>query len=216
MMNTGNMRKYSFPDPRSAGEEGLIAVGGDLKPGRILSAYQQGIFPWFSEGEPIMWWSPDPRMVLYPGNLKVSRSLQQTLNSKRYQITYNQAFEKVITHCARTERPDQEGTWITQSMMSAYARLHTLGYAHSVEAWEGDVLVGGLYGIDLGDIFCGESMFHLRKDASKCAFVSLVHRLRERHYRCIDCQLPTDHLKSLGAEEIPREVFLSYLTPPHC
>ncbi len=202
-----------FPEASTAGEEGLLAVGGDLSPQRLLLAYHSGIFPWFESGEPILWWSPDPRMVLFPDRLKVSKSLSKTIRKQEFKVTVNEQFEEVITHCARIQRKGQRGTWIGPEMIEAYSQLHQLGYAHSVEVWKNKALVGGLYGIDLPDykIFCGESMFSKVSDASKVGFVFWVYTLLKRHYRLIDCQLYTEHLASLGAEEISREEFLEFL-----
>ncbi|MEZ4795179.1 MAG: leucyl/phenylalanyl-tRNA--protein transferase [Flavobacteriaceae bacterium] len=202
-----------FPNPEAASPEGLLAVGGDLSVARLLLAYRSGIFPWYDAGEPILWWCPDPRMVLFPEKLKVSKSLQKTIKRGTFEVTYNQAFPMVIEACSRVKRKGQRGTWITAEMRQAYQRLHTLGHAHSVEVWQAEQLVGGLYGVDLPQqrIFCGESMFSLKSDASKVGFYHWVQELKRRDYRLIDCQLYTDHLASLGAEEMPREVFLSYL-----
>lgn len=200
-----------FPPVAEASPEGIIGIGGDLKPERLLLAYKSGIFPWFSIDEPIIWWSPDPRMVLFPDELKVSKSMKQLLRKNAFKITYNKAFKEVIINCAKIERKDQDDTWITNEMIEAYCKLHELGYAVSVEVWKEDVLVGGLYGIDLGDIFCGESMFSKQSNASKYGFIHLVKRLQQENYKLIDCQVYTEHLESLGAREIAREAFLSYL-----
>lgn len=204
---------YAFPPVEYALREpdGLLAVGGDLAPERILSAYRQGIFPWFSPGQPILWWSPDPRAVLLPEKLKVSRSLRKTINKGGFQVTFDTAFEQVIRACATTPRRGQPGTWITGEMQQAYIKLHRMGYAHSAESWSGDELVGGLYGLRLGRVFYGESMFSRRTDASKVAFVHLVRKLQEEGVMLIDCQVTTDHLLSLGAEEIPRRRFIELL-----
>lgn len=200
-----------FPDPRHSNTEGLVAVGGDLSLQRLELAYRSGIFPWFEEDDTLLWWSPDPRMVLFPKDLKVSKSMRQFLRKTTYKVTYNQAFEEVIQHCATVPRFGQYGTWITKNMQKAYLELHYKGLAKSVEVWEQEQLVGGLYGIDLGRVFCGESMFSLRPNTSKMALVSLVRQLEQRNYQLIDCQMYTEHLASMGATEIPREVFLSYL-----
>lgn len=202
-----------FPNPASASEEGLLAIGGDLSPQRLLLAYHSGIFPWFESGEPILWWSPDPRMVLFPDRLKVSKSLSRTIRKQEFKVTVNEAFEEVIKECAHIKRKGQRGTWIGPEMIEAYTQLHVLGHAHSVEVWSDKELVGGLYGIDLPDlkIFCGESMFSKVSDASKVGFVFWVYTLLKRRYRLVDCQLYTEHLASLGAVEMNREVFLSYL-----
>jgi leucyl/phenylalanyl-tRNA--protein transferase len=200
-----------FPNPRLADETGLLAVGGDLSPERLLLAYYNGIFPWFSKGDPILWWSPDPRMILYPEKFKVSHSLKQLLKNGKYQVRYDTAFSDVITHCAAVTRKDQEGTWITPKMKNAYIRLHELGFAHSVETWFQNELIGGLYGISIGKAFFGESMFHLARDASKFATFHLVELAKTLDFHFIDAQQETQHLKSLGAEAIPRESFLKSL-----
>ena len=199
---------HLFPDVELALEEpdGLLAVGGDLSPDRLLSAYSQGIFPWYSEGQPILWWSPNPRSVLYPAQLKISRSLRKRLRKQEYGISLDEDFAGVIRACA-APRPNQQGTWITLDMQEAYNRLHLQGYAHSVEAWYQGELVGGLYGIALGKVFFGESMFSRRTDASKVAFVHLVRQLQRWGYQLIDCQVSSEHLSSLGAVEIPRRDF---------
>ncbi|HSM92214.1 MAG TPA: leucyl/phenylalanyl-tRNA--protein transferase [Anaeromyxobacteraceae bacterium] len=200
-----------FPDPSLAEEDGLLAVGGDLSGERLLRAYAQGIFPWFNEGSPILWWSPDPRLVLFPGELHVSSSLARTLRRGTYRVTADRAFGQVIRGCARTERPGQRGTWITDEMIAAYEALHREGFAHSFEAWHGEVLAGGLYGVSLGGAFFGESMFSERPDASKAAFVRSVQFLSGRGVELVDCQVRTDHLVRLGAREIPRTRFLDRL-----
>jgi len=206
-------RNYAFPPVEHALHEpdGLLAVGGDLAPERILNAYRHGIFPWFSPGQPILWWSPDPRAVLFPDKLKVSRSLRKTLNKGSFHVRFDTAFTQVIRACADTPRRGQAGTWITAEMQQAYLKLHQMGYAHSAESWSGEELVGGLYGIRLGRIFFGESMFSHRTDASKVAFVHLVRKLQEEGVVLIDCQVTTDHLLSLGAEKIPRRRFVELL-----
>ena len=197
-----------FPDPAEAEHDpdGLLAVGGDLSPVRLLNAYRRGIFPWFGEQDPILWWSPDPRMVLFPEKLKISRSLGKTLRRDKLKVSFDRAFSRVIRACA-DPRIDQPGTWISAEMIQAYEQLHERGIAHSAEAWDGDELVGGLYGIALGRIFFGESMFSRVSDASKVAFVSLVKRLQQADYKLIDCQVYTQHLESLGAELITRRAF---------
>jgi leucyl/phenylalanyl-tRNA--protein transferase len=202
----------SFPPLAKAlkSPNGLLCAGGDLSPERILSAYARGIFPWFSEGDPILWWSPDPRMVLFPDELKVSRSLRRVVSRDLYEIRMDTAFRDVIEACA-APRDGHHGTWIVPEMVDAYTRLHELGFAHSVESWNGDTLAGGLYGIALGRVFFGESMFARAPDASKAALVALVERLRARGYRVIDCQQATAHLASLGAREIPRKTFAQLL-----
>ena len=200
-----------FPDPEGANDDGIVAVGGDLSPERILLAYQQGLFPWFNEGDPILWWSPDPRFVLFPSDLKVSKSMRPYFNKPKLRLTYDQAFNEVITSCQQMYRPGQGGTWITDEMRNAYIVLHKLGFAHSVEVWQDDQLVGGLYGIALGNVFFGESMFAKVSNASKFGFISLVKALQKRGYQLIDCQQETAHLASLGARPIPRFEFLHQL-----
>ncbi|GAA3570545.1 leucyl/phenylalanyl-tRNA--protein transferase [Snuella lapsa] len=198
-----------FPDVTEATQEGLLAVGGDLSVSRLLYAYKSGIFPWFCKGEPILWWSPDPRFVLFPEKLKISKSMKQVLRNCSYEVTVNKAFKEVIKECAVVKREGQSGTWITDDMISAYVGLHEMGYAKSVEVWKGDVLVAGLYGIDLGNnIFCGESMFTKESNASKAGFITFI---KNSNYNLIDCQVYTVHLESLGAEEIPRGLFLKYM-----
>lgn len=189
---------------------GLLCAGADLSPGRLLQAYAQGIFPWFNEGEPILWWSPAPRMVLFPAEMRVSRSLAKTLRQGRFEIRLDTAFPHVMAECAAPRR-HQAGTWISSGMQSAYCRLHELGYAHSVESWRGGRLVGGLYGLALGRVFYGESMFCRESDASKVAFAHLVRYLEQRGFLMIDCQMTTAHLSSLGAREISRTEFIGNL-----
>lgn len=200
-----------FPPVYLANKDGLLAVGGDLSAERLLLAYKNGIFPWYSEGEPIIWYSPDPRMVLFPKNLKISKSMRQVIRKNQFRATFNQNFSEVIANCKNSYREGQGGTWITDEMEQAYVNLHNLGVAKSVEVWEGNELVGGLYGIDLGHIFCGESMFSKVSNASKFAFIYLVQKLEKEHYTLIDCQVYNAHLNSLGAEEISRSEFLTYL-----
>ncbi len=200
-----------FPDPEQADEQGLVAIGGDLSPEYLLSAYAQGIFPWFSKGDPILWWSLDPRMVLFPENLKVSKSLRQVIRSGRFEIQIDTAFEKVIKQCSKIERKGQDGTWITREMISAYIRLHELGYAHSFETFMENRLVGGLYGVSLGKAFFGESMFFLERDASKFALFHLVNWCTGHDFHFIDVQQSTAHMKSLGAIDIRRSDFLERL-----
>jgi len=198
-----------FPPVEDAMREpnGLLAAGADLSPGRLLDAYRRGIFPWFGDEDPLLWWSPDPRMVLFVEELHISRSLRKTIRSGRFVVTADRAFSAVMTGCAEP-RAEAEGTWITTEMRAAYARLAALGYAHSIEAWRDGQLVGGLYGVAIGRIFFGESMFARVPDASKVAFVTLVRHLQRWQFRMIDCQMPTAHLASLGAREIPRRDFL--------
>ena len=201
----------AFPSPHLASKEGLLAVGGDLTRTRLLLAYSSGIFPWYSENEPILWWSPDPRLVLYPDELKISRSLSKIIKKSAYTVTVDRAFEQVINECARVRLENQEGTWIVDEMVTAYCNLHESGFAHSAEAWEGDHLVGGLYGVSLGRCFFGESMFTRLSNASKVAFVSLVHHLRSLNFALIDCQVTTGHLTRFGAREISRARYLKEL-----
>ena len=203
-----------FPELDLAAEDGLLAVGGDLSVERLLLAYRSGIFPWYGEDEPILWWSPDPRMVLFPSKLKISKSLRKSIESKRFTVTFNKNFPDVIQHCASVKRKGQPGTWITREMMSAYIELYKIGMARSIEVWNNDKLVGGLYGVDLNEkkIFCGESMFSLEPDASKVALYHLAEKLINNDYLLIDCQIYTLHLEKLGAEEISRNEYLEYLS----
>jgi len=194
-----------------AEESGLLGIGGDLHPQRLILAYRLGIFPWYSDDQPILWWSPDPRMVLYPDELRIGRSLRKRIRRGDYQIRTNTSFEAVVRACGEVPRPDQDGTWITEDMVQAYCRLHDLGFAHSWEAWEGERLVGGLYGVRVGRVFCGESMFAVAPDASKVAFVHAVQSLAADGVRLVDCQVHTDHLARFGAVEIPRARFLKEL-----
>ena len=202
----------AFPPVEEALQEpnGLLCVGGDLSVERLLEAYRRGIFPWFSAGQPILWWSPDPRTVLYPGEFKVSRSLGKTLRNRGFRTTVDQAFEQVMERCADPAlRP--EGTWISPQMRAAYRRLHDLDYAHSFETWEGDQLVGGLYGVALGRVFFGESMFSVARDASKVALHALAQASLAQNVRLIDCQVDSEHLRSLGARSVPRREFMREL-----
>lgn len=201
-----------FPEPSEADPEGLLAIGGDLSAERLLLAYRSGIFPWYEKGQPILWWSPDPRMVLFPKELKVSKSLQKQIKKETFEITFNTAFSAVIEQCAMQKREGQAGTWITVDMMAAYQNLFKNGFIISVEVWYANELVGGLYGVNLKErgIFCGESMFSKKSDASKVGLYYLIQKLLADNYKIIDCQMHTDHLASLGAVEIPREQFLSY------
>jgi len=201
----------TFPDPELAEQDGLLAVGGDLSTDRLLVAYSMGIFPWYEDGSPILWWSPDPRLILIPDELKVSRSLRQEIKKGLFVVTMDTAFEEVIRNCADIRREGQQGTWITEEMIVAYTRLHEAGYAHSVESWHKGELAGGLYGIVLGKAFFGESMFAKKSSASKVAFVTFVEHLGRSGFSFIDCQMATAHLKSLGAREIPRRKFLQML-----
>ena len=208
-----NNSPYRFPNPHLANAEGLVAVGGDLRAERIIEAYKNGIFPWYSKGEPILWWSPDPRMVLFPKNLKISKSMKPLFKKQAFEVTVNQNFEAVVRNCASIPRNGQDGTWITNEMKNAYQKLHELGFAYSVEVWQEKSLVGGLYGIFLKEqnVFCGESMFTKVSNASKYGFIWWVQQLQEKKVQLVDCQMYTKHLASLGAEEISREAFLSYL-----
>lgn len=203
----------SFPHPSEAEEDGLLAVGGDLHPDRLMLAYNSGIFPWFNEGQMALWWSPDPRMVVPPQDVHVSKSMRKVFRDSSFKVTYNQRFLEVILACKRMKRKEQDDTWITNAMVEAYLRLHEMGHCISVEVWQHDQLVGGLYGIDLKEkgVFCGESMFSKVSNASKVGFITLSRKLTKENYRLIDCQMHTNHLASLGAKEIPREEFLKYL-----
>ena len=201
----------AFPPVEEASFEGVLAVGGDLSVDRLILAYKSGIFPWYNADEPILWWSPSERMVVYPATFKISKSMRNILNRNSFRITHNHNFKEVISHCQRVERKDQEGTWISSEIIEAYTKLHELGMAKSIEVWENDQLVGGLYGIDLGHVFCGESMFSLVPNASKVAFVYLVMYLKQNNYKLLDCQVHNDHLEILGAFEISRESFMRIL-----
>ena len=203
-------RTYTFPPLEAASPEGLLAVGGDLNPDRLLSAYRQGVFPWFSDGQPILWWSPDPRAILYPADLHISRSLRKSLRTQGFEVTADRAFDDVIQRCAES-RNAREGTWITSGMQEAYCTLHRMGYAHSVETWQNGQLVGGLYGLAIGKAFFGESMFSQITDASKTALVALSVSLSAGGYHFIDCQVVSEHLNSLGAKAVPRYRFSSEL-----
>ena len=200
-----------FPPVDSANVEGLLAVGGDLSPERLLLAYQSGIFPWFDNDSIILWWSPDPRMILYPDQIKISKSMKKVIRNDQFRLTKNTCFKEVLEYCSSVPREGQDGTWITDDMKNAYIALHEKGIAKSYEVWEDDTLVGGLYGVDLGDVFCGESMFSLTSNASKFAFIKLAEELQAKDYKVIDCQLHTDHLESMGAKEIPRKEFMKFL-----
>jgi leucyl/phenylalanyl-tRNA---protein transferase len=205
-------QSLEFPAPELATPEGILAVGGDLSPARLLEAYAGGIFPWFNEGDPILWWSPDPRFVLFPDELVVSKSMRPYFNQKKFQVSFDRDFEGVMRGCQQSNRNGQSGdTWITEDMIQAYVQVHQLGYAHSVEVWQEGELVGGLYGISLGKIFFGESMFARVSNASKFGFITLVQKLREKGFTLIDCQQQTQHLGSLGAKPISRKSFLKHL-----
>ncbi|MFA6507184.1 MAG: leucyl/phenylalanyl-tRNA--protein transferase [Treponemataceae bacterium] len=208
----GERDRYRFPDPRKADEHGVVGVGGNLSPGMLLSAYEQGIFPWFSEEDPIVWWSPDPRFVLFPESLHVSESMRKVLKKGVFRIETDRCFREVIRSCSLAPRPGQDGTWITEDMINAYSTLHDLGWVHSAEAYRDGRLVGGCYGIRIGRAFFGESMFTVEPNASKAAFITLARRLFEDGVVFVDCQVPTDHLRSLGAGEIPRADFLDALS----
>ena len=203
--------ELTFPPPQLATPEGLLAVGGDLGQERLLLAYQKGIFPWYSEGEPILWWSPDPRLVLYPKEIHISRRLSRIIRQKQFTITFDRAFEPVIQACARTRVQNGEGTWIVDDMIQAYCQLHMDGFAHSVEAWQDGRLAGGLYGVSLGRAFFGESMFSRVSNASSVAFITLVKFLQSMSFKMIDCQVTTAHLMRFGAREIKRMYFLAEL-----
>jgi len=202
-----------FPPVEEATAEGILAYGGDLSPERLLTAYSRGIFPWYDKDQPILWWSPDPRMVLFPENLRITRSMNQLLKKNAFEVSYNRAFSEVVDNCAQVQRPGQQGTWITSEMKQAFLSLHHREVAISVEVWKEGELVGGLYGIYLKKkkVFCGESMFSKVNNASKYGFIHLVRKLEKAGVKLIDCQIYTPHLESLGAGEIPRNVFLEYL-----
>ncbi|WP_299435129.1 leucyl/phenylalanyl-tRNA--protein transferase [uncultured Aquimarina sp.] len=202
-----------FPTVSAANEDGLLAIGGDLSIPRLLNAYHNGIFPWYDEDQPILWFSPDPRMVLYPEDIKISKSMRQLIRKNCFEITFNKDFKQVIDNCATISRPEQFGTWITSDMQTAYIQLHEIGCAISVEVWQHEKLVGGLYGIWLEEkkVFCGESMFAKVSNASKYGFIKLIELLKQKGVRLIDCQVYTDHLASLGAKEVPRDTFMEFL-----
>ncbi|MEL4457198.1 leucyl/phenylalanyl-tRNA--protein transferase [Lutimonas vermicola] len=204
-------KELVFPPVESASPEGILAFGGDLRPERLILAYRSGIFPWYNEGEPIIWYSPAERMVLFPDELHISHSMRKVMRDHEFDLTWNTAFKQVIDQCQKSPRNDQLGTWITEDMKNAYIKLHELGFAKSVEVWKGKELVGGLYGIDLGHIFCGESMFSKVSNTSKLAFIHLVKELQEKKYKLIDCQVYNEHLESLGAREISRKEFVRML-----
>ena len=202
---------HLFPSAREATEEGLLAFGGDLNPNRILKAYREGIFPWYSEDDPILWWSPNPRLVLFPKNFKTSKSFRRVLRNKGFEVKFDQNFEAVITHCGNVPRADQEGTWLTKEMKEAYMELHDMGYAHSIETYLDGELVGGLYGLAIGKGFFGESMFSLISDASKVSLCALSSLCVEKSYDFIDCQVETPHLVKWGAQLLERDDFLELL-----
>jgi leucyl/phenylalanyl-tRNA--protein transferase len=200
-----------FPPVNQSSFEGILAVGGDLSPERLLLAYKSGIFPWFNPGEPILWWAPKSRMVLYFEDLTISKSMRNVLNRNTFKVTFNQDFRAVISNCSTIKREGQRGTWISQEMIEAYCKLNEMGIAKSVEVWQENQLVGGLYGIDLGNVFCGESMFSKVSNASKVAFISLAQNLKNENYKVLDCQVYNEHLDSLGCKEIDRELFMEIL-----
>ncbi len=206
-----NLTKYSyiFPDPKQASEEGLVAWGGDLNPDRVMSAYLQGIFPWFNEDDPILWWSPDPRLLLFPKDIKITKSLKKSL--KKYEVKIDTDFSSVIKSCRDVRVKNGENSWIFEDMIECYTTLHERGLVKSFETYHNGELIGGLYGVDLGNVFCGESMFSVKSDASKVALVALCKYCKENNYKFIDCQVPTNHLKSMGAVEVSREKFLDLL-----
>ena len=207
-----NPFRLDFPDPERSASKDVIAIGGDLSPERLLAAYRRGIFPWYNEGEPILWWSPDPRMVLLPNDLKIAKSMRPLFNQQKFRVTYNTVFQEVMTQCSQNERKSQSGeTWINNDMIKAYTALNQSGDAHSVEVWEGAELVGGLYGIAIGQLFFGESMFTKVSNASKYGFISLVNILKEKNFQLIDCQQETQHLTSLGGKMMPRTTFMTHV-----
>jgi leucyl/phenylalanyl-tRNA--protein transferase len=200
-----------FPPVSEANYDGVLAIGGDLSTERLQLAYRSGIFPWFNEGEPILWWAPNPRMVLFLDELIVTKSMRNILNRNVFKVTFNQNFRDVISNCQKIKRDGQNGTWISNKMIESYCKLHEIGFAKSVEVWENDVLVGGLYGVDLGHVFCGESMFSKVSNASKVAFIALVNKLKKENYKLLDCQVYNPHLESLGCQEIERDFFMQIL-----
>ena len=204
-------KELYFPPVDEASIEGVLAIGGDLSVERLLLAYRNGIFPWFNEDEPILWWSPPERMVVVPSIYKVSKSIRNLLNQNKFKVTFNQNFKEVILGCQQIERLGQEGTWLSDDFIDSYTKLHEMGIAKSVEVWQNDELVGGLYGVDMGHIFCGESMFSKVPNASKIAFVLLINYLKENNYKLLDCQVHNDHLEKLGAFEISRETFMKVM-----
>ena len=204
-------KELYFPPVEETSPEGILAVGGDLSPERLMLAYKSGIFPWFEDDEPILWWSPEERMVLFFEDLKVSKSMRNILKKGEFKVTFNKDFKAVINNCQSIKREGQNGTWITEDMIAAYCKLHELGFAKSVEVWQNEELVGGLYGVDLGDVFCGESMFSKVSNASKVAFITLAQKLEKANYKLIDCQVHNNHLESLGCVEIERDEFIAIL-----
>jgi len=204
-------KELVFPPVSKASEDGFLAIGGDLSPERLVLAYTNGIFPWFEDGDPILWWSPNPRMVLFFEDLVVSKSMRNILNRNTFKVTFNQDFRGVISNCQKIKREGQDGTWITNEMIEAYCRLNEMGIAKSVEVWQNGELVGGLYGVDLETIFCGESMFSKVANASKVAFIQLSRHLKANNYKLLDCQIYNPHLESLGCSEIARDQFIEIL-----
>ena len=204
-------KELYFPPVEEASYEGILAIGGDLSVKRLLLAYENGIFPWFDENEPILWWSPSERMVVNPNDYKVSKSLRNIINRNIFEVTINKNFEAVIKNCQKIERKEQDGTWISNEVIKSYTKLHQLGKAISFEVWQNGELVGGLYGVDLGHVFCGESMFSKVSNASKVAFVKLIDYLKQNNYKLLDCQVHNEHLEKLGAFEISRESFMKIL-----
>ncbi|MBC7642066.1 MAG: leucyl/phenylalanyl-tRNA--protein transferase [Flavobacterium sp.] len=200
-----------FPNVNSADKSGVLAFGGDLSTERLILAYKSGVFPWFNIDEPIVWWAPNPRMVLFLDELIVSKSMKNVIKKNTFTATFNQNFKEVISNCQQISRSGQNGTWLTNDMITAYCKLHEMGMAKSIEVWQNNQLVGGLYGIDLGHVFCGESMFSIVSNASKFAFISLVNDLKSQNYQLLDCQVHNDHLESLGCREIPRNDFMKIL-----
>jgi len=200
-----------FPPVDEASIEGVLAVGGDLSVERLLLAYRNGIFPWFNEDEPILWWSPPERMVVSPAIYKVSKSIRNLLNQNKFSVTFNKNFKEVILGCQQIDRPGQNGTWLSDDFVESYTKLNEMGIAKSVEVWQDNQLVGGLYGVDLGHVFCGESMFSKVPNASKIGFVTLINYLKENHYKLLDCQVHNDHLEKLGAFEVSRKTFMKVL-----
>lgn len=199
-----------FPGYDEVTSEGILAIGGDLSPERLILAYQKGIFPWFNEDDPIIWWFPQDRFVLFPENLHVSKSMKKVFRDQTFSYTENKAFRDVVLNCSQVDRKNQDGTWITTDMIEAYCKLHEMGIAKSIEVWQNNELVGGFYGVDMGEVFCGESMFAKVSNASKAGFIQFVAKYHKK-YKLIDCQVYTEHLASLGAMEIPSDVFLDYL-----
>lgn len=204
-------KELYFPPVEEASYEGVLAIGGDLSIERLLLAYRNGIFPWFNDDEPVLWWAPPERMVVAPSIYKVSKSIRNLLNQNKFKVTFNQNFSDVILGCQQIDRPGQDGTWLSDDFIESYTKLHEMGIAKSVEVWQNDQLVGGLYGIDMGHVFCGESMFSRVSNASKIAFVTLIKHLNENNYKLLDCQVHNDHLEHLGAFEVSRDVFMKVL-----